>query len=512
MFRASPDSSQSDLFSYVEQFLGKREQEKLDGPDAWQNVFLDQVTKRIPEERFRVLFDEENGRPNAPIRLLVGMLILKEGFGWSDERLFEAIHFDLLVRRALGLVNLTDPVPVESTYYLFKQRLYRYQVENGVNLLHEVFQELTRDQAKRLGVVGEKLRMDSTLLDSNLATCTRLQLIIGCLQEFWKSLDDDEKARLEEADRTLLDQLCAKRPSQHIHALEETSKQAWLESFGELLLRLHRCYSPRSSPRYALIERLLLEQYRLEDEDEVKEPRVAPKPAKEIGADSLQSPHDEEAAYRKKKDETVRGYSANVTETCEEDLNLILDVRIEAATTADNTYVQDAVESSEKVVEGPVREISVDGAYYSEENERYAQERDKDIHFTGFPGKPGRYDYERTDDGVVVTDRESGETQTAEEYKPGRYRFRADGKWRYIKDKDIDAVECRRRTENLPRELFNRRCNVEATIFQLCYHTRKKKLKYRGKLRVQLWAACRAAWINMRRIATYQAKQARATA
>ena len=394
MFRASPDSSRIDLFSNIEQFLRERDQVKLNDPNTWHNVFLDQVTKRIDEERFAELFDEENGRPNAPIRLLVAMLILKEGFGWSDEQLFEAIHFNLLVRRALGLLNLTDEVPVESTYYLFKQRLYRYQVETGVNLLQEVFQELTGDQAKRLGVVGEKLRMDSTLLDSNLATCTRLQLIIGCLQEFWKGLTDEQKARLNEADRALLDRLCAKRPSQIIYGLDETTKKTWLEDFGNLLLRLHQTYSAQNSPRYELIERLLLEQYRIEGEGE----------------------------------------------------------------------------------------------------------------------EQGRYDYERTDDGVVVADRESGETQLAEEYKPGRYRFRVDGKWRYITDKDLDTAECRRRTEDLPRELFNRRCNVEATIFQLCYHTNKKKLKYRGKFRVQLWAVCRAAWINMRRIASYQAEQAEAIA
>jgi hypothetical protein len=506
MFRASPDSSQIDLFSNIEQFLRERDQVKLNDPNAWHNVFLDQVTKRIPEKRFAELFDEENGRPNAPIRLLVAMLILKEGFGWSDEQLFEAIHFNLLVRRALGLLNLTDEVPVESTYYLFKQRLYCYQLETGINLLHEVFQELTRDQAKRLGVVGEKLRMDSTLLDSNLATCTRLQLIIGCLQEFYKSLTDEQKGRLSEADRELLDRLCAKRPSQIIYGLDETIKKAWLEEFGDLLLRLHQSYSAQSSPRYELIERLLLEQYQIDGEAE--EQRVMLKPAKEISADSLQSPHDEDAAYRKKKDETVRGYSANVTETCEGELNLIVDVQVEPATAADNAYLKEAVQNSEAVLESSAQEISADGAYYSEENETYATEQDKEIHYTGFPGKPGRYDYERTEDGVVVIDRESGERQLAEEYKPGRYRFRADGKWRYITDKDIETAECRRRTDNLPRELFNRRCNVEATIFQLCYHTNKKKLKYRGKFRVQLWAVCRAAWINMRRIASYQAKQA----
>jgi hypothetical protein len=510
MFRVSPESSQIDLFSNVEQFLSPRQLEKLNDPDAWHNVFLDQVTKRIPEARFAELFDDSTGRPNASIRVLVAMLIIKEGFGWSDERLFEAIHFDLLVRRALGLENLTDGLPAESTYYLFKQRLYRHQVETGINLLNEVFQELTRDQAKRLGVVGERLRMDSTLLDSNLASCTRLQLIIGCLQVFWKSLDDEQKARVSDADRALLDQLCRKRPSQHIYGLEETRKAAWLEELGQVLLRLHQSYSAQSSPRYELIERLLLEQYHIDAADQG--PRVTLKPAQEIRADSLQSPHDEDAAYRKKKDQTVRGYSANLSETCDEGLNLILDVQVAPATAADNAYLQEAVHNSEAVVGRPAQEISADGAYYSAANETYAEEQDKDIHYTGFPGKPGRFDYERTPDGVVVIDRQSGERQVAEEYQPGRYRFRADGKWRYIAEKDVDAADCRRRTQNLPRALFNRRCNVEASIFQLCYHTRRKKLKYRGRFAVQLWAVCRAAWINMKRIALHQARQAEAIA
>ena len=240
MFRASPNCSQIDLFSNVEQFLRERDQEKLNDPNAWHNIFLDQVTNRIAEERFAGLFDDGTGRPNAPIRVLVAMLILKEGFGWSDEQLFEALHFNLLVRRALGLLNLTDEVPVESTYYLFKQRLYRYQLESAANLLHEVFQELTRDQAKRLGVVGEKLRMDSTLLDSNLATCTRLQLIIGCLQAFYKSLSDEQEAHLNAADRALLERLCTKRASQIIYGLDEQTKKAWLEDLGALLLRVQQ--------------------------------------------------------------------------------------------------------------------------------------------------------------------------------------------------------------------------------------------------------------------------------
>ena len=272
-----------------------------------------------------------------------------------------------------------------------------------------------------------------------------------------------------------MDRLCAKRPSQIIYGLDETTKKAWLEDFGNVLLRLHQTYSVQSSPRYELIERLLLEQYQIEGEEQ----RVELKPAQEISADSLQSPHDEDAAYRKKKDETVWGYSANVTETCEEELNLIVDVQVEPATAADNAYLKAAVQNSEAVLEGEAQEISADGAYYSEANETYAKEQDKEIHYTGFPGKPGRYDYERTEDGVVVTDRERGETKLAEEYKPGRYRFRVEGKWRYITDKDIATAACRRRTEDAT-SVFNGAAMSKQRSYS-SVTTPKKKLKYRGK-------------------------------
>ena len=160
----------------------------------------------------------------------------------------------------------------------------------------------------------------------------------------------------------------------------------------------------------------------------------------------------------------MRGYSVNLTETGQEALNLIVDVQVEPATAADNGYRKDAVQRSEQVLETTAQEISADGAYYRESNEAYAQEPGQDIHDTGFPGQPGRYDDERTANGVVVIDRGSGERQLAEEYQPGSYRCRADSKWRSITDKAVEAAACRRRTEALPRELFNRRCNVEASI------------------------------------------------
>jgi hypothetical protein len=214
--------------------------------------------------------------------------------------------------------------------------------------------------------------------------------------------------------------------------------------------------------------------------NEATEPRVTLKPAPEISADSLQSPHDADAAYRKKQDETVRGYSVNLTETCQEALNLIVDVHVEPATAADNGYLQDAVQRSEQVLETTVHEISADGAYYSEANEAYAQEQDKDIHYTGFPGKPGRYDYVRSDDGVVVIERQRREAtgrgiQARALSLPRRRQVALHHRQRDRCGR-LPAAHGASATRAIQPPLQCRGEHLSA----LAYHTRKKKLKYRG--------------------------------
>lgn len=40
-----------------------------------------------------------------------GLMVMKEGNRRSDEQMFEVVDFDLLVRKAIGQVNLSDLVP-----------------------------------------------------------------------------------------------------------------------------------------------------------------------------------------------------------------------------------------------------------------------------------------------------------------------------------------------------------------------------------------------------------------
>jgi len=41
----------------------------------------------------------------------------------------------LLVRSALGLVNLDETIPTQSTYYLFRSKVTAYEKKTGINLL-----------------------------------------------------------------------------------------------------------------------------------------------------------------------------------------------------------------------------------------------------------------------------------------------------------------------------------------------------------------------------------------
>ncbi|MEI2421631.1 hypothetical protein V6O07_15250, partial [Arthrospira platensis SPKY2] len=57
---------------------------KYNDTSYWHNQFRQEITHLIDESSFKVLFNETMGAPNAPIRILIGMMIMKEAFGWSD--------------------------------------------------------------------------------------------------------------------------------------------------------------------------------------------------------------------------------------------------------------------------------------------------------------------------------------------------------------------------------------------------------------------------------------------
>ena len=95
MYKQNKRAQQPLLLSDVNA-LPARSLKYLNG--SWADTFRREVFLRIPEDRFKVLYDPDPSRPNVPVNILVGLDILKENKGWSDEELYEHFLFDLQVR------------------------------------------------------------------------------------------------------------------------------------------------------------------------------------------------------------------------------------------------------------------------------------------------------------------------------------------------------------------------------------------------------------------------------
>ena len=158
------------MFSLPNFFLSDRSERFYGEEASWHNLFMTQVTLRVEESLFEPLYSKETGSPNASVRIMVAMMILKEANRWSDSQLFEQCRFNLLVRRALGLLNIDDPIPSESTCSCSgSERIVEHERQGNPNLLEETFTAVTKGQAQEFQVSGRSIRMDSKLLGSNIA-------------------------------------------------------------------------------------------------------------------------------------------------------------------------------------------------------------------------------------------------------------------------------------------------------------------------------------------------------
>ena len=175
MFRKNQRHLQPPLVSSVQDMPSKH-RERLDA--SWAGAFYRECFCRIREETFSVLYVDFASRPNTPVNVLVGLELLKAGFGWSDEELYDAFTFNVQVRYALGYHNLGEGDFDLRTVYNFRQRLACYHQEHGVNLLDETFQMITDEQLKAFGVRTGYQRLDSTQIASNIRDVSRLQLAV----------------------------------------------------------------------------------------------------------------------------------------------------------------------------------------------------------------------------------------------------------------------------------------------------------------------------------------------
>jgi hypothetical protein len=529
MFRKS-ENSQGDLFSNILSQVGSRKQKMLEDGTSWHNVFHREVLNRIDETPYSVLYHSNNGRPNASVRVLISMMILKEGHGWSDEQLFDRCRFDLKLILALGGTRLQDSIPTESTYYEFRRLLVEHNEDQQEDLLKTTFTTITTAQVKDLKISGKKIRMDSKLINSNIATSTRLNMILESVRKFVASHHiNTESKTLSPRLVSLLEALQTKTASNISYSLNGKEKKETLIDLGVLIKFLLEGNGDGQSKEHLLLARIYREQYEevkdSNDDDDEAQQQVQLKKPKDIPSSSIQSVHDPDAAYRTKgqghSKQTVAGYHANIVESCDQSdmVNLILDVEVVRANVCEDAFLEAAIDNSESILQTAhgtnlpkIQEVITDGGYDSLEN-RTEMLKDNRCQWSLAKTKGGKrvFDISKINDKdneyEVVSILSGQECSISFSQKAQKYVIDNPGdSKRYMTLEQIENYIKRQEIESQSnKESYNLRANVESTIHQTFHRLKNRgKIVYRRQLKCQWYVISRSLWVNMTRIKTIE--------
>ena len=518
---------QIDLFRTIGNHISERKAKLLDAPSQWHNVFCKEVTNRIDEDVFKVLFND-GGRPNASLRCLVAMMIIKEGQGWSDSQLFMECRFNLMMMRSLGLHHIDDDVPVESTYYEFRRRLSDHYRQNGVDLIAKSFQGVVQGQIETHKINGEKIRLDSKLIQSNIAKSGRLELLLETLRVSTKNMDLSLLgAKLSDVQLSLLKALQENTVSNITYSLTSEDKRDLLKSLGflikqllpytgqdTLLRRVYTDHYTEDQPKEGTQDKIQKEDAPQQEES----PEINLKKNNEISSDSLQSVHDPEATYRSKGQgkakKQVTGYHSNITETCssENEFNLITQLDVSSANVCEDAFLQSAISQSQEVVSQQINHVTTDGGYDSISN-REVMALDDQPHWNMSKNKGAELRYELSYNEQHQLKAYCKKTkkwcQVLYSEKADKYCItHQDHTKRYLTKEQIEHYLITQAHHHSQRkEDINIRPNVESTIHQVFHRLLKRdKIKYRGLYKCKMYVTSRAYWTNFRRILKNEVK------
>jgi hypothetical protein len=597
MFRRNDKHRQRGVFDGTN-LLPEKLRERLE--TSWAGTFHREIFCRIDEEIFADLYDEGPSRPNVPMNVLVALEILKSGFGWSDRELHEQLCFNLQVCHAVGMEDLGEEVFELRTLYNIRRHVREHMEETGEDLFEEVFQQVTDAQLKAVGTDAEWQRIDSTQVMSNVAEQGRLELIIAVVQKVWDRLAErlSEEGRKQWAER--LSPYLEGRPHEVSFEISSEETETRLERLGSQLAELAEALAERApeSEAYRLAERTLREQYAFEPsleepslESSPEEPLEAgteptdseptdsemksgeevpgeevpgedgsdddlsggsngsgsdgggsdgikPRPAEDVSAESLQSPHDPEATYRRKNgEEYPGGYVVAISETCdpEAEVQLITDVQVVPNATDDGELLKRSLQAQAERGEAP-DQMTTDGGFTGPVAEEACEARGVELRPTrirggrGDPDRLGWEDYQWTESdekgrptGVVCPEGEEGtvepggsEGRLIARFEPGacegcplldgpcRATPRRKGPTMYVSERSVEVARMRQGLREKDRSV---RAPVEATMRSVKRGLKGDKLPTRGLARASMVLHGAALMVNLRRLSRYREKK-----
>lgn len=533
MFRENDQHLQHGLFDTFQQ-LPEKVRRRLE--TSWADTFYREVFCRIDESAFAALYSGEPSRPNIPVNLLVSAEILKAGFGWSDAEMYDELQFNLQVRHALGLRDVSAVLFELRTVYTFRNRLSRHMQETGENLLEQVFVQITDEQLGTLKLKTGHQRMDSVMISSNIRQATRLQLLIEVVQRVWRMLTEEDQARCAAVFESYLQGTAG----QYCYRVKGEDLSGHLVAVGQLMSQLVTELDEHyaEEPVYQMLQRVFDEHFVVEDTEESDAAVVRAKTGDALSANSLQSPDDWEATFREKQGKGYRGYTSNLTETCDpkNPLQLITYVQVGPNLTDDEQMLVDALPGLKERTN--LDTLWTDGGFTGPAAEGACRKNEvqhiptsiRGCHASSTKVALSAFDWELDQEGNPRTVRcPGGQHVTVRAgFNPGRFiadfdaticeqcpwaaQCRAEHRKKrpiralYVSAREAQVARLRQRSRQTRGTGNNWRAAVESTVRSVThpFGGQSGKLPVRGQPRVTQVIFCSAFMVNLRRIWRYE--------
>lgn len=505
-------NNQPGLFGFEIELSEKQRSLLEHSKEKW---FYRLILSNINENNFRRLYSNQASRPNAPVNIMVSALILKELKGISYDELMECLMFDLRFKTALGLLNIDEMPFSRATLFNFQNRVFEYELHTGINLIEQVFDNLSAKQLKQLSLKTDIQRTDSTLISSNIRKYSRIQLLIEVLIRLERILEEADLKCIGEQLESYLKTGSAK----YVYGLKSKDLPRELEKLGKVYYTIHSqihqnpCYQGKKE--FVNFIRVYQEQFVVVNQE------LTPKPSEELHSGMLQSPDDQHATYRKKKDQHNRGYTLNGTETANPDnqIQLITDIAVTPNNVDDSQIFHDRIDKiKEKTPD--LNELHTDGGYGSEDNDQKLEDSDVKQITTAIRGRESEIEkkIEKVSESPDVYTVECPGQKVESTPTKQRHKVRFDlnickqcalkekcqifkNKGRYYFGHNDYLLNRRNNNINtIPKERQKIRPNVEATMKEFKTRTPNGKTKVRGLFKTNLFAYNVGIAINFGRI------------
>lgn len=485
--------------------------------DTEEYFFYKTIFCKFDEDLFAPLYCSDNGRTNSAVNVMMCGLFLKEKHNLSYMQFFKQLKYNLLLRVSLGLFSLGTMPFCPATLFNFINRVKSYENEQDINLFEQVFKDLTTKQLAELEIKMNIARTDSFMVDSNIRSYGRLELMIEVLLRFYRVFSESDQKLFTDRFTDYEE----KGSEHYIYELKGSDLSHENAKVAEAYLWINTFIADKynSTEEYEIFCRVYSEQFKIDESH-----KLILRDPKEVSSNSLQSPDDPDATYRKKRNKKYHGQVASVTETVDpdkEDINLIIDIAVAPNNVDDCKILNERLDAIVEIAPD-LEELHSDGGYGSAENDKKMDELNINPIQTAVRGrKPTvRMVIEVKENNSIIVTCPLGQQVIAKltdtGYKacfdlaicnqcPNKIKCPAfksknpDGTY-YFNEQDRLLNKRIHNIRNIPLERRKCRAPVESTMNEFVHLMQGHKLKVRGAFKASIFAFSIGIMINFGRI------------